>query len=239
MASGSVTNAAYATGKFGEVTIISNIDHVTITATHTFRYAYLPLSIVSRPGVQILPKSSSYESHGTLYIVGEVLNNTSNTLGSVKIIVNLYDAAGQPVDMSSYTYYPYLWPNDLPAWSQGCFKLRMVIPPSGYSFQFKAPEYVIGDTSPGLTILGDSRSYNGDNYVINSKIRNNGNLISKNVIVSATLYNDTGMPVDCERSVTSDIIPGAISDFNITFLGYYRNYSDVTQYRLRVAGELP
>jgi hypothetical protein len=221
MTSGSVTNAAYATGKYGEVTIISNIDHVTITATHTLTYAYLPLTILSRPGVQILPKSSSYESHGTLYIVGEVLNNTSNTLGSVKITVNLYDAAGQPVDMSSYTYYPYLWPNDLPA------------------FQFRAPEYVIGDTSPRLTILDDSRSYNGDNYVINSKIRNNGNLISKNVIVSATLYNDTGVPVDCERSATSDLIPGAISDFNVTFLGYYRDYSDVTQYGLRVAGELP
>jgi hypothetical protein len=172
-----------------------------------------------------------------LYIVGEVLNNTSNTLSSVKITVNFFNAVGQPV--VTPTYYPYLWPNDLPAFSRGCFKLRMDIPLNWSSFQFKAPDYLLSTTSSGLIIFGDTKSFNGGDYVISGKVRNNGTLLSKNVMLSATLYNATGVPVDCDRSAITDILPGATSDFLISFLGYYRDYSDVTQYKLRVAGELP
>jgi hypothetical protein len=103
----------------------------------------------------------------------------------------------------------------MPAWNQGCFKLRMSPPPVFSSYNFKTPEYIVGTTSSGLVIFGDSGSLINGDYEITGKIRNNGNLLSKNVMVSATLYNSSGVPVDCERTIV-DILPGATSDFKIS-----------------------
>jgi hypothetical protein len=134
-----------------------------------------------------------------------------------------------------------MWPNDLPAWEKGCFKITMGIPPNWSYYQFDTPTYIFSSTSSGLTILGDSGSYNPSSkeYIINGQVRNNGILRSKNVGVSGTLYNASGVPVGCEHSTvnTTNIDPGQSSSFIINFLG--RDYIDVTNYKLRVTGDIP
>jgi hypothetical protein len=239
MTSGSVTNTAYATGKFGGTTITSNTDSETVRAKQTLTYTFLPTVNLSRYGVHVLPNSFYYESHDIMFIIGEVVNNTSDTLTWVDVAINLFDSGGGFVDAS----HTYMWPLDLPAWKKGCFKIYMDVPPNWSYYQFEIPTYYTSDTSSGLTIFNDSglyKSYNGD-YEILGQVRNDGNQPSNSVGVSGTLYNASGVPVGCERASinSSDLNPGQISSFAINFLGYYRSYNDVSYYRLRVAGDLP
>jgi hypothetical protein len=240
MTSGSVTNAAYVTGKFGETTVTSNTDTETITATQILTYTFLPLVNLSKPGVQVLPSSFYYVSHDTMFIIGEVLNNTSDSVTVVEVTIDYFDTGGHLVD----TGHAYLWPLDLPAWEKGCFNISMNVPPSWSYYQFKTPTYYISATSLGLTIFDDSGLYNpggnGD-YDIIGQVHNDGNQRSTVVGVSGTLYNVSGVPVGCEHANvnSTNLDPGQISSFAINFWGYYRDYKDVTFYKLRVAGNLP
>jgi hypothetical protein len=174
-----------------------------------------------------------------MFVIGEVLNNTGDSLTLVEVSVDFFDAGGQLVGTDS----TYMWPLDLPAWEKGCFQNSLDVPPDWSYYQFETPSFTIRDTSPGLTIFDDSGSYDpstGD-YEIIGQVRNDGDQRSTSVYVSGTLYNASNVPVGCERAGvnSTDLDPGQISSFAIDFWGYYRYYSDVTHYRLRVAGNLP
>jgi hypothetical protein len=49
------------------------------------------------------------------------------------------------------------------------------------------------------------------------------------------------MPVGCEYAYITDLDlnPGQLSEFAINFSGNIRDYFDVTDYRVRVASDLP
>jgi hypothetical protein len=174
-----------------------------------------------------------------MFIVGEVLNNTSDSLTWVKVTVNFYEASGHLAG----TGHTYMWPLDLPAWEKGCFSISMEVPPNWSYYQFEAPTYNISSTSSDLTIFNDSGLYNYANgdYDIIGRVRNDGNQRSTSVRVGGTLYNVSGVPVGCNYAYVNStpLDPGQISSFAINFWGYYRYYNDVTYYRLRVAGDLP
>ena len=239
MSSGTVINSAYATGKLGETTITSNPDSETITAKKILTYTFLPFVVEPYPiGVQVLPVTYSYESHETLFVIGEVLNNTSNSLRLVEVNVNLFNNFGKLVGTGD----TILWPLDLPAWKRGCFNISTDPPPNWLYYQFEAPTHAMSDTSPGLSIINDSGSYSpAKDYSIIGQVRNDGNQRSNSVYVSGTLYTASGVPVGCNhvKVNSNDLTPGQISSFSIKYLGYYRDYSDVAYYRLRVAGEMP
>ncbi len=218
MTNGTVTNVANATGKFGASTITSNTDTVTVIASHILTYNFLPIVLLPYPPeVQVLPVSFNYESHGKLYIIGEVLNNTTNPITWVKVVANLFDAD----DKLLGTANNFMWPVDLPALEKGCFKISMPIPipPSIWSYyQFESLTYDISNTSPGLSIINNIGSLNPDqSYTITGQVRNNGNQRSNDVSVSGTLYNIHGEPVGCELSLvaSTDLNPGQVSSFQI------------------------
>jgi len=236
--SGSVTNAAYATGKFGNTTVTSNTGTETIRARQTLIFSFLPSVNVLRPGVHVLPVSFDYVSHGSMFIIGEVVNNTGDSLTSVEVAVNFFNANGLLLDTS----HTYMWPIDMHAWEKGCFKITMDILPNWSYYQFETPTYKLRATSPGLIIFNPSGLYNTASgaYDITGQVRNDGNQHSTSVGVSGTLYNVYGVPVGCEHKVVnSDLAPGQASSFSINFSSYYRSYNDVTSYKLRVAGDLP
>jgi len=236
--SGSVTNAAYATGKFGNTTVTSNTGTETIRARQTLIFSFLPSVNVLRPGVHVLPVSFDYVSHGSMFIIGEVVNNTGDSLTSVEVAVNFFNANGLLLDTS----HTYMWPIDMHAWEKGCFKITMDILPNWSYYQFETPTYKLRATSPGLIIFNPSGLYNTASgaYDITGQVRNDGNQHSTSVGVSGTLYNVYGVPVGCEHKVVSpDLSPGQASSFSINFSSYYRSYNDVTSYKLRVAGDLP
>jgi hypothetical protein len=189
-------------------------------------------------GVHVLPVSYSYISHNTLFIIGEVLNNTNNPVTLVKVVANLFDINDNYLDTGN----AYMWPLDVPSLGKGCFKISMNLPLNWSYYQFEDLTYNTTNTSTGLNIINNIGELTSDNgYKIIGQARNNGNQRSNNVGVSGTLYNVSGVPVGCENTFveSTDLLPGQISSFAINFLGYYRNYNDVTDYRLRVAGALP
>jgi hypothetical protein len=127
--------------------------------------------------------------------------------------------------------------------AKGCFGFSMDVPPNWSYYKFEVPTFSISDTSPGLSIFTNSGSYNTGNgdYDIIGQVRNRGNQRSTTVSVSGTLYNSFGEPIGCEHAHvnSNDLDPGQISSFDVKYLGYYRDYSDVNNYQLRVAGDLP
>jgi uncharacterized repeat protein (TIGR01451 family) len=238
MTSGFVTNFAYATAMFGNITVLSNLDTETITATHIVIYTFVPIVNMSKPGVQVLPVSYQYVSHNTQFIIGEISNNTINSLTWVDITVNYFDSNGIKLGTS----HAYLWPLHLPAWERGCFKISSDILNWSY-YEFEAPAYDLEGTSPNLVVIDHSGSYDpisGD-YRINGQVVNHGNQRSENVGVSGTLYNSSGVPVACDYNYVNgvNLDPNQTNSFTISFLGNLRDYADVTHYRLRVAGDLP
>jgi uncharacterized repeat protein (TIGR01451 family) len=235
---GSVTNSANATGRFKANTIISNTVIITINALHRVNNIFLPMVSMSKPGIWILPNSYPYVSHDTQYIIGEILNNTNSNLAWVDVVVNFFNTSDQQVGTS----HTYLWPIYLPAWQRSCFKISTDITNWSY-YQFETSTYNMEASSPNLAILNASGAYNSvnGNYQINGQVRNNGSQVSMNVAVSGTVYNDSGVPVSCAYNSVdqTNLNPGQTGDFTIDFYGFYRDYADVTSYRLRVAGELP
>jgi len=174
-----------------------------------------------------------------MFVIGEVMNNTAASLTWVNVSVNFYDSGDNLVGTGS----TYMWPLDLPARTRGCFKISMNVPTNWSHYEFETLVYYSSETSPNLAIINDSGAYDaidGD-YAIIGQAKNNGTQRSMAVSVGGTLYNSDGVPVGCEYDTvnSNDLDPGQVSAFNINYSGYYRNYSDVTYYKLRVAGEIP
>jgi hypothetical protein len=174
-----------------------------------------------------------------MFVIGEVLNNTGESVTLVDVGVNFFDANGHLVG----TDHAYMWPLGLPKREKGCFNISMDVPPGWSYYQFDAPTYNVNSTSSGLTIIDNAGSYNPVNgdYNLVGQVRNDGNQRSASVSVSGTLYNPLGKPVGCQHALVNSptLDPGQISSFAINFWGYYRDYQDVAHYRLRVAGDLP
>lgn len=156
----------------------------------------------------------------------------------IKVVANLFDADGNYLDTGT----AYMWPLDLTSLGKGCFKISMEIPQNWSYYQFQGLTYYPSNTSTGLNIINNIGILNPDNgYRITGQVRNDGNLRSNNVDVGGTLYNNEGIPIGCEDGdiESGDLLPGQISSFQIDFLSYFRDYQDVNNYQLRVAGDLP
>jgi hypothetical protein len=236
MTSGSVTNSAYATGMFNDTTITSNTDNFTITASAIRYYTFVPSIQMSTPGIHILPTSYAYNSHSTQYVIGELSNNTGNTLSLVDIGINFYDSGDNLVGTS----HTYMWPYLLPAWQRGCFKISSDVP-NWTHYDINLLTYNTAAASPHLISYNDAGAYTSGDYSISGLVRNNGTQRSNNVSVSGTLYNSAGIPVGCDYDYVTNINldPGETSPFVIDYSGYFRDYADVFSYKLRVAGSLP
>jgi hypothetical protein len=191
------------------------------------------------PGVQVLPVSFTYKSGNMMHVVGEVFNNTNESLYGVMVTVNFFNALGYFIDTGSTLLIPF----NLPERERGCFSIIMDYPPNWSYYIFDTPTYDIGSSSPDLTINAVNAWYNSDSgdYEIIGQVVNEGVQISYNVSVGGTLYNVSDEPVGCNYydvdSINLD--PGGTSTFDLFYDGLDRNYNDVTQYRLRVTGDLP
>jgi hypothetical protein len=193
--------------------------------------------------VQVLPLSYAYVSNDFMYVVGEVLNDTSDTLSFVDVFVNFFDAGGQLVG-TNHPDGTYLWLLDLPASERGCVFISInPVPPNWSYYQFETPTYEISSSSPNLTIFNESFSYNstsGD-IDITGQVQNDGNQTSNYVSVGGTVYSAGDVSLGCSFDYvdSTNLDPGLSGAFDVNFWGYYRDYNDVAYYKLRVAGDPP
>ena len=191
-------------------------------------------------GIHILPNSTIYETGGMTNVVGEVFNNTDDSLYNVEVTVEFYNTFGTMVGTGS----TLLTPLNLPPRQMGCFIIIIYDVLADWTYYiFDPPGYEFGSSSADLNIIYDQDSYNstyGD-YEITGLVRNDGYQSSYSVGVGGTLYNAADLPVGCEYGYLSapDLAPGQGSDFYLYYSGSNRDYYDVTDYHLRVAGDLP
>jgi len=188
-------------------------------------------------GVYVLPNNSYfYTEWGSLYVTGEVMNNTDSTLRFVQITANLYDTGGNLVG----TQYTYTDLEDVPAWDRTCFEIVFPTPPGNWAYyQFERTYWTDGQPLPDLTVLGDSGSYNPSNgdYTILGYVRNDSGTRVNYVIPVGTIYNTNGIVLGCNSTyvVGYNLDPGQESSFQMNYI--WRDYAAVSDYRLQVDGE--
>lgn len=190
-------------------------------------------------GVQYLPNSFLYESENLLHVVGEVLNDTPNSINSVEVGVTFYNDNGNIQGFGS----TLMTPLNLPEYEIGCFDINLDIPPAWSYYDFEPITYFVGTSSPDLIILDHNWMYDVDTgtYTITGQVRNDGSQLSYNVAVGGTLYNNLDEPVGCAYNYVDsfDLNSGEGSYYLLEFPGPNPSYFDVTHYRLRVTGDLP
>lgn len=207
----------------------------TKTPTPTKTFTPTPTSIPS--GVYILPNHTYYiDSIDSLWIVGEVWNNTLNYLTFVKISANLFNSYGQLID----TDYTYTWLDNLPPGEKTCFDILFSDNPPGWTYyEFEAPTYwTDGEPLPNITVYNVSGSYDPTYgwYEIIGQARNDQGVRVEYVSPVSTLYNSGGKVIGCDFSFVNSthLDPGQISAFELLFSG--RDYSDASSYRIQVDG---
>lgn len=171
-------------------------------------------------GVVVLADSTAYTSSDYLHVVGEVMNNTNQVVGFVKISVNFYNSQGQLVG-TEYTYANgyYIGPG-----VRTCFNISLSEPNGWTSYSFEPVNYNTMTTQPlNLAVLNPNGSFDryGD-YNLIGEIKNNDSRTAKYPSVSATLFNEFGKVVGCDHSYANNdtLAPGQSSAFKLTYSSY-------------------
>ncbi|HUW11086.1 MAG TPA: FxLYD domain-containing protein [Anaerolineae bacterium] len=199
---------------------------------------YLPLVI--RWGVGILPNHSWYvNSSGSLWIVGEVQNDTPDRLELVAVTANVYNGSGGLLaDGTGYTDLDHLDPGD-----KTCFDILIGAEPENWAtYEFEPLDYyTTTEPSPVITVLSDSGAYNDSYgwYSVWGQVRNDHGSRLEDVKVVGSVYTSSGRIVGCQNGYADplDLDPGQVASVSMTFVG--RDYRDVLSYRLQADGTQP
>jgi len=183
------------------------------------------LACESLPGgageITVLDNHLAYtNSTESLYIVGEVQNNTDDRARFTKIAVNLFTAQGQLVD-TEYTYTPLDY---LPVGATTCFKIIFFSEAPSYSYYTFETDYsATSAASLPIALLGHSGSYHAtieDWYEVVGQARNDSDVNAEFVTITGTLYRSNGQVLDCDFTYTNaDVLtPDQVSTWEILFL---------------------
>lgn len=215
-----------------------------IAATH-FSGSIIHLPIIRKDnrspaptsGVQILPNYSDYtDSNQILHLVGEVQNNSADTLQFIQITADLFNASGQLL-ATEYTF-PHL--DNLPPGQKTCFDLWVYNAPAGWtSYSFEKLSYDphgIPVTNLAWSNVSGSYDPTSGSYQVLGQVRNTSANLIKYVEPIGTLYNAAGKVIGCEFSFVDSysLNPAEISAFKLIFAG--RDYRDAARYELQVDG---
>jgi LysM repeat protein len=138
---------------------------------------------------------------GSLWCLGEVINNTGAAIEQVQVAVSLYDAEGEVVATgSTFTEFDII-PNE----SKMPFALLFTEPPSGFSHhQVVALSGVAvahwGRNYMDLTIESDRGEVSGERaYVVTGQVRNTGQHDAEQIRMVVTAYDAEGRVVGIRR----------------------------------------
>jgi hypothetical protein len=199
---------------------------------------YLPL-VVSWP-VPVLPNHSWHVSGvGSMWIVGEVRNNTADAIELVSVTAQVCDGDGQVLT----TAQGYVELDRLPPGEKGCFDILVGMEPSNWAtYEFEPPIFhATAGLVPDLTIVSDSGTYDPTYgwFQIAGQVRNDHTTRVENIEVVGALYTDSGQVVGCQSRLVEGrhLDSGQSGPFGLTFSG--RDYLDVASYRLQAGGTPP
>jgi LysM repeat protein len=175
---------------------------------------------------------------GSLWCLGEVINNTGASIEQVQVAVSLYDAEGEVVATSS-TFTEF---DIIPSESKMPFALLFIEPPSDFSYhQVVALSGVTvahwGRNYMDLTIESDRGEASGERaYVVTGQVRNTGQYDAEQIRIVITTYDAEGQVVGVRRGgpETQTLGVGESSPFRVSLspLG-----GQVVTYTVQVQGQ--
>jgi len=188
-------------------------------------------------GLVVLSSSSFVASSGTGHIVGEVLNNTSQSQQYVKIVASLYDAGETLVrSESGYTDLDILKPQQ-----RAPFDILISDSPAnatGYQLQVQG-RVATDQPLDGLQIVSSNSRAGStpERRTIFGEVRNNSGGPAQYVKIVATMYDSAGKVVAVEIGYTDlDIVSsGQSSPFDILV----DRWVNVARFEVQVQGRRP
>jgi hypothetical protein len=149
--------------------------------------------------------SSTWSEDSWLHTVGEVQNNTSSNIQSVKVIATFYDSLGQVTNVD--WNYAMLWV--LGSGQKAPFKISDFARPYD-SYTLSVDYYTTPSAPPtGVSVLNsDSWSEYGSLYTVGEVQNNNAGNIGS-VVVVVTYYDSGGNVTNAERAYVPVTIVGA------------------------------
>lgn len=175
---------------------------------------------------------------GSLWCLGEVINNTGADIEQVQVAVSLYDADGEVVATgSTFTEFDII-PNE----GKMPFALLFTEPPSDFSHhQVVALSGVAvahwGRNYMDLTVEGDRGEASGERaYVVTGQVRNTGQYDAEQLRIVVTAYDAEGQVVGIRRGgpETQTLGAGESTPFRVSLssLG-----GQVVTYTVQVQGQ--
>jgi hypothetical protein len=150
--------------------------------------------VKSKIGVWVQGNSFTYNRNGARYVLGEVYNNTTNTIRYMRVDVTFYDISGHEITSDfAYTYLTTIFPGE-----RACFHLTMDEPAGWRTYQIGG-SYALGTVAdPGLitTNLEGTIDISGA-YRLSGSVANTGSNVVVNVVPTTTLYNAEGFVIGC------------------------------------------
>ena len=172
-----------------------------------------------------------------MYVVGEVQNQTSDTITFVSVAVWLLDAQGQEISASvAYVQRLNMRPN-----SVACFRGFFTLTEGWASYRLGAVTY--RNTSakvPNIALVKAQGTRDSSGYTISGSVRNMESTPVESAAVAGTLYNAAGTVLDCGWNYANDtsLAPNQQTGFVLP-LTSRRSYAEVARFHAETDGEIP
>jgi hypothetical protein len=190
------------------------------------------------PGVTVLSNSSAFVGDGgRVYIVGEVQNQTSDTITFVSVPIWLLDAQGQEISASiAYVQRLNMRPN-----SSACFRGFFTLTEGWASYRLGAATYRLSSARvPDVALVDAKGTHDSSGYTIRGSVRNLDSTAAESVAVAGTLYDASGAVLDCEWAYADNtsLAPNQQTGFVLP-LTSRRSYAEVARFHAETDGEAP
>ncbi len=205
------------------------------TVTPTRPPDWLPTPEVN-PLIVLENHSTLVDERGMLTIRGEVLNQSSIPVRSIRITTELLNAKGRVIQRDqALTLLDRLAPGE-----RTCFSVTVIPPNKWRDYSFGEMTYQV-DPMPisGLELFGTTAGLDDIMgwYGISGQVRNTTTTDYKLLRLVGTLYDASGAAIGCDFAYTfeSDLSGGQTDSFELLFAD--RDYAGVADWRVQVEGE--
>ena len=172
-------------------------------------------------GVWVQGNSYTYTRDGARHVVGEVYNNTGNTIRFMRLDLTFYDAGGGEIASDYvYTYLNTIFPHE-----RACFHLVMD-EPAGWRSYLISGSYSLGAVpDPGLITADLEGAIEiGGAYRVSGSVRNPGSTAVNSTVPIATLYNPDGFVIGCSYAYAN---PAHLGPYQTSKFSIYADPPDV------------
>ena len=222
-----------------------NIPKVSLPATPKQAYPvdriFLPLALRNDgQQVRILNNSNMYIEKSEieiLHIVGEIANNSSDSIHNLSITALLYPANGTTA-ITTIHASPFI--SAVAPGEKTCFNLYLEKPRTYARYEFAKLSYEVG-AEPTSTFetrqLNAGWDEDNDWYMLSGEVQNTGETPFADVRVIATLYDSNNKVIGCDQTFVlyESENPFSVGTFSLYFMDQL--YNQVSTYRLQVVGQ--